>query len=370
MLADQYLQRYRERGDVGDLQRAQAQALRSLRLQPRGNVNALRTLGAVLLTLHRFREARDAVREARAVAPDDPSLALQEASLDMELGSVPPARTLIARFGNGRTPQSEAAASRLAELTGRLGDARRLLDRASRRADAIYDVPAERRAWFHVRLGEMAFNAGDVETAIGEERTAIARFPAGANAWTVLARIDAASGDWPGARDAAAEAVRRLPSPENLGLLADAQHALGDDTSAAATRDQIEAVARIGNTYHLVDRLLALYYADHRTHLADAYATARRELSLRDDVYAEDTLAWTAAQVGAWDLADRAARKATRLGTQDPRIWYHAAIVDEHAGRDAEAVAGYRRALALNAHFAPGQADDARARLARLTASR
>ena len=84
--------------------------------------------------------------------------------------------------------------------------------------------------------------------------------------------------------------MRLTPSPENLGLLADAQQQLGD-ASAAATRDEIVAVERIGNAQHLVDRLLAVDYADHGVRLGDAYAIARRDWAVRDDVFAEDTLA-------------------------------------------------------------------------------
>jgi tetratricopeptide (TPR) repeat protein len=368
LLAMQYLQRYRERGDVDDVVRAEAMARRSLRLQPRGNVAALTALAGALLARHRFREARAAIRLARRSVPGDPGLAMHEASLDMEIGDVAAARGLIVAFGGGTTVASEVEASRLDELTGRLAEARRLLNRAAHRADAIYEIPAERRAWFHVRLGEMAFNAGDVGDALREEREAIARFPDDAAAWTDLAAIEAARGASRDAADAARRAVALVPSPRNLGLLADAQAATGDESAAAATRDEIDAVAKIGNAYRLVDRLLAIYDADHGVHLDEAYAIALRERELRDDVYSEDTLAWTAARAGRWDVATAAARKAIAWKTQDPQIWYHAAIVAEHDGACAAAIAGYRTALALNPQFAPAFAGDARARLARLRA--
>jgi tetratricopeptide (TPR) repeat protein len=375
MLSAEYLQRYRERGDVGDVLRAEAAARRSLRVQPRGNVAALRALASAQLTLHRFREALATTRAARAEAPDDPSLAMSEASLEMELGDYTAARAPIARFGNGETEATEVVASRYAELTGDLPRARTLLERASRRADAIYGIPNERRAWFHVRLGELAFAGGDADAALREEKTALERFPDDVQALTGTARFDAALGNWSGARDAASRAVALTPSPENLGLLADAQERVGEgtgggratrETAANATRDEIVAVERLGNAQHLVDRLLALYYADHGTRLDDAYAIARRELSVRDDVFAEDTLAWTAARAGRWDAARAAARRATAWNTADARIWYHAGVIAEHGGDARAALADYRRALALNPHFQAVFADDARERAQRL----
>ena len=366
MLSEQYLQRYRERGDVGDVLRAEAAARRSLRNQPRGNVAALGALASAQLTLHRFRDALATVRTARAGAPDDPSLAMSEASLDMELGDYAAAGALIGRFGDGGTDASEVVASRYAELTGDLARARTLLGRATRRADAVYGIPNERRAWFHVRLGELAFAAGDADAALLEEKTALDRFPDDVQALTDGARFDAALGRWTDARDFAGRAVQRTPSPENLGLLADAQDRLGDRSTAAATRDEIAAVERIGNAQHLVDRLLALEYADHGVRLDDAYAIARRELSLRDDVFAEDTVAWTAARAGHWDTARTAARRATALNTADARIWYHAGVIAEHDGDARTALADYRHALGLNPHFEARFADDAAVRVARL----
>jgi tetratricopeptide (TPR) repeat protein len=368
MLSEQYLQRYRERGDVGDVLRAEASARRSLRIQPRGNVAAMRALASAQLTLHRFREALATVRAARSSAPDDANLAMNEASLDMELGDYAAAGTLVGRYGSGAADATQVVASRFAELTGDLPRARTLLARASRQADAIYGIPNERRAWFHARLGELAFSAGDAAAALLEEKIALERFSDDVQALTDSARFTAAVGRWSDARAFAEHAVRVVPSPENLGLLADSQEHLGDSTAAVATRDEIVAVERIGNAQHLVDRLLALEYADHGTRLDDAYAIAKRELKLRDDVYAEDTVAWTAALAGHWDTARNAARRSTVMNTADARIWYHAGVIAQHDGDTRAALADFRHALALNPNFQSGFAGDARARVARLEA--
>ncbi len=156
------------------------------------------------------------------------------------------------------------------------------------------------------------------------------------------------------------------PSPENLGILAEAQQRFGDGAGAAATRDEIVAVERIGNAEHLVDRLLALYDADHGVRLDDAYAIALRDRSVRADVFTEDTLAWAAARDGRWDVARRAASQATAWNTAEPRLWYHAGVIAEHDGRRGDAARDFRHALTLNPSFQPGFADDARVRLARL----
>jgi tetratricopeptide (TPR) repeat protein len=368
MLSTQYLQRYRERGDVGDVLRAERTARLSLANQPHGNLAGDLALYGSLLTLHRFHDAEAPLADALRSAPDNVPLAMSDAGLALELGDYARAerRLRAAERLDAGDPAVQIISARYAEETGRVADARALLIRAMQRADAIYDTPAERRAWFHFRLGELKFLAGDNDGAIAAERDAIAIYPDDYAAYNALARDLTANHRWAEARDAAARGVALVPSPETLGYLADAEAALGDAAGAAATRDEIVAVERIGNAEHLSDRLLAVYYADHDVRLADALAIARRERTVRDDIYTEDTLAWTAAKAGRWDVARAASRKALRFDTEDPRLQYHAGFIALHFGAVQEAKRRFARALALNPHFHPVDADQARAELARL----
>ena len=154
--------------------------------------------------------------------------------------------------------------------------------------------------------------------------------------------------------------------PETLGYESDAQAALGDGAGSAQTRDEIYAIERIGNAYRIDDRLLAVYYDDHDLRLPLAYLIARRELTLRDDVYTEDTIAWAAAKVGKWPEAREASRRAMAYHTPDSRILYHAGMIALHFGDRVTAKADLEHALALNPTFHPTYADAARATLATL----
>lgn len=331
LLSAEYLQRYRERGDLGDVLRAEHAARLSLAAMPRANVAGDASLASALLTLHRFREAKAAIADARRWKPDDPGLAAEEAALDLELGDVDATRRLVAAHRDD--PAFDVVAARLDEETGHLARARTLVERALRRADAIYDTPAERRAWFHARSAELAFTAGDHDAARRAARDGLAIFPNHLRALTALARVELADGRAADAVDAGRRAAAIQPNPEVLGLLADAQAARGETGAAAATRDEILAVARIGSAQHVNDRLIAVWEADHGVRVDDAYATARRELAVRDDVYAEDTLAWTAARAGRWDVARTAIARAQRYGIEDPRVRAHAAFIAAHGLR-------------------------------------
>jgi tetratricopeptide (TPR) repeat protein len=368
LLSGAYMQRYRETGDVDDILRAQNEAYKSMKAQRTGNIAAYLSLASSDTALHRFRDAIGAIESARAYDPGDAGIEADLASNLIEIGNYDGAKSLFDRMSaaDKASPGVETTLARYDELTNHPDDAKHLVDRAAHLVESIYTTPTENRAWYHFRLAELAHATGDNAGAIEQAQKALAAFPNYWHAETVLARVYAGQHDWKNALAAAAVADRYAPLPETLGIESDAHAALGDTAAAAATRDEIYAIERVGNAQHLSDRLLAVYYDDHDLKLDDAYAIAKRELLVRDDLFTEDTIAWAAAKVGKWDEAQTAIAKAIRFDTPDARMHYHAGVIFEHAGKTAEAKREYERALALNPTFHPTFADDARARLAKL----
>jgi Flp pilus assembly protein TadD len=367
MLAEQYLQRYREKYDIDDVLRAQRAAERSLAAQPVDNLPAELQLASVDLTLHRFYDALAITKNIERWDAGDVSMYPREASLDLEIGDyVDAGRKLAAVPERQRDDGWSVIDSRYLELTGHLDAARELLATASAYQNSNFDAPAQGRAWYFFRQGEMAFEAGDNDGAIAFEREALSIFPNEADASRTLARIECSLHEWDACLHDASASAAIVPYPETLGYEADAQRALGQRDAAAQTDALIAAVERLGDAQHITDRLTAIYYSEHNTHLADAYSIARNELHARDDVFTEDTLAWAAAMDGNWNEAQTAIRKATRWKTQNALIDYHAGVIAQHFGRSAEAKADFNAALALNDHFHPFYADDARARIAAL----
>ncbi len=368
-LADQYLQRYRETGDIGDVLRALQMAQRSLQVMPDANVAADSVMASALLTLHRFREARRYVQIAERYHPGDEALIAREASLDMELGDYERARALLASVPVRKQLTSsewQTVQARYDEVTGHLSDARALIRRPADDLDSNFSASAQARAWYHFRQGEMAFETGDEKEALAEEHTALELFPRYADALRVLARFECAAKRWQACLADATRSSDLVPFPEALGYKADAQLGLGDQAGAALTGQLIETVERVGNAEHISDRLLAIYYSEHRLHPQDALRIAKNELAVRDDIFTEDTLAWAAAMAGRWTQARMASAKAIRFDTEDSRLQYHAGIIALHFGDRAQAKLRLERALALNPAFHSNYADDARAQLAHL----
>jgi tetratricopeptide (TPR) repeat protein len=360
MLAQQYLQRYREHADASDLLRAVAAGKRSISLEPHHNVAAESTLISALVALHQFRAAKRYAQDITTLKPGDPGSRSTLASIDMELGEYSSSWRLLQPSPPRDDPAWDTVAARYAELTGNVVAARILIARATAQVDSVYARPAENRAWYHWRAGELAFEAGDFAIAESEYEESLSMFPDYWHGFNGLAKLYWAQKRWSQALDAATKAANLYPQPETLGYKYDAQLALGDSEAAVETRDLIEAIERIGDAQGLSDRLIALFYADHRMRPSDAIASAHRDLIRRDDVYAEDTLAWALASSGEWRLAQVHADRAVRLGTRDARLQYHAGIIALHCGARGEARRLLRFALDINPQFHPTQADEAR----------
>ena len=367
ILAGQYLQRFREQYDLGDVDRAEKLAERSIVLQPQGNTAGEMTLAAALLTYHHFRQALVHEIDAWRGEPSNANALAQIASLQMELGQYAVAKATLGRIPHGpaENPTVDSIWARYDELTGRIGEARALIATATQSIDSDVAVPAYDRSWFHMRAGQLAFEAGDLASAQAQYATALDDYPKNAMALMWQARLYRAQRRWNDALAAAQKSADLYPLPQALGYVADAQRALGERDAAAQTDALIRAEQRLFDTQGINDRLLANYYAQRDEHLNSALRAARTDYAKRgDEIYADDTLGWVLARMGRWREAKRYTERAVRYGTQDAELQYHAAIVELHTGDVARGRARLETALRMNPSFDPFEADDARAQLA------
>lgn len=370
LLAAQYLKRFRESADVEDLLRAEQAARRSIALQPRQDAAAAMLLSSSLLSQHRFQEAVEVATEAQQAIPEDLNLAALRASIEMELGHYETTQQILQTLPDQPDDAGRLAISaRHLELTHQLAPARKLMDLAMQQMDVFYTNSAETRAWFHVRSGDLAFAAGDLALSEQRYREALRLFPQDVAAFTGLARLYSAQHRWQKALEAANQGIDRVPLVETLGYKADAQRALGDPEGAAATEALIEVVAQLSSVKGIYDRALAIYYIEHGIHLPEALEIARREVTLRDDIYAEDTLAWAEAANGHWQAAQQAVQKATRYETEDALLQFHHGMIALNCGDREAARQRLTQALTLNPQFHPKYAKEARQTLADLAAS-
>ena len=215
-----------------------------------------------------------------------------------------------------------------------------------------------------MRTGDLAFAAGDLALSEQRYQEALDLFPRHIAAFTGLARLYASMHRWQDALNAANQGVELMPLVETLSYKADAQLALKDQQSASETEDLISVVAYLSKVKGIYDRALAVYYTEHKIHLTEALQIARSEVAVRNDVYAQDTLAWAAAANGEWQEAQRAAQQATRFGTEDALVQFHAGMIALHLGNREEAIKRLTQAVSRNPQFHYKYADEARQVLA------
>ena len=360
LLADQYLRRFREIGDLEDVLRAEQAARKSLKVQP--NKASIMLLASSLLSQHQFHKALEVIDNPQNLYVDDLGIIALKASIVMELGDYETSHKLLQKLNEDTLSSSarNALVARYLELTGDLEGARKLLHESIEEIDSFYTYPAETRAWFHVRAGDLAFAAGDFVLSEQRYQEALELFPRDIAAFTGLARLYACEHKWQDALNAANQGIELMPLVETLAYKADAQQALGLQSQASQTEDLIEVVAYLSKIKGIYDRALAVYYIEHNIHLPEALEIARNEITVRDDIYAEDTLAWAAAANNQWPEAEQAAQKATRYGTEDALLQYHAGMIALHSDNREEGINRLVQALKTNPQFHQKYADEAR----------
>jgi tetratricopeptide (TPR) repeat protein len=347
-LAGAYLARQRETGDVDDAVRAERAARRSLKLLARGNVPALNRLARALLAQHRFPEALEAAGRAAKV---DPKALLLVADVELELGHDGEARRALAKADvDPQDLHAIVLRARFADADHDPDRALRLLREASRRAEELTDLPAEAAAWFHVIVGHALIDRGRPDEGACECRNALDIFPRDYRAMTGLAEAAASRRDWDEVITWGRRAIEASPqNPEALALLFEASSAIGDGEEADRLARRFKELAH--SSPRIYDRHWALFCADHGRDLDEAYALAKKDLELRQDAGAYDTLAWVSYKKGLQAEAESAMRLALDRNPRDASSFLHAEAIARAGGDLKQADAFLARARELNPYL-------------------
>jgi tetratricopeptide (TPR) repeat protein len=349
LLADKYLQRMRETGDSGYYVRAERALRIAQRIDPR--YPAVYTgLGTLAAARHDFRAALSYGQRAHALAPD----------VVRPLGVIVDAQVELGRYGAaGRTLQrmvdlkpnlaSYARVSYFRELHGDLAGAASAMRLA---VDAGGEAP-ENVAYVQTLLGQLELTRGHVGAASNAYRLALYRFPGYPPAMAGLARVDIARGRLVTATHRLRAVVARLPLPEYVVALGEAEQAAGWTRRANADLALVRVEQRLlaANGVN-TDTEIALFEADHGSP-ARAVRLARRAWANAPSLRSADALGWALTAAGHPRPGLVWARRALRLGSRDPMFLYHAGMSARAAGDLADARLWLHRALARNPHFSP-----------------
>jgi tetratricopeptide (TPR) repeat protein len=368
-LGDAYIQKARETGDMSYFDLAERALEKSTELAP-ANAGAVRHLAFVFASRHEFDRAVVQARRALELdsADGDASGVLGDALV--ELGRYDEAETAYAQMI--RAKRDLASYSRRSGLktlrgdsAGSMADLRQAI--AAGRASA---QPRESVAWAQWQLGDEHFAVGDLAAAEASYHDALATYPGYYRALAGLARVRAAQTRYPDAIALYRQALAVIPLPEYAAALGDAYAKLGRSAEAKRQYELVEYIGRLSALNRvLYNRELVYFYADHRVKLAEAVELARREITVRKDIYAYDALAWALCADGRAEEAVAPMAEALRLGTRDARLFFHAGMVFFRLGNTEQAIRYLEQALATNPHFHVLLADEARATLEALRSS-
>ena len=242
-------------------------------------------------------------------------------------------------------------ASYFFELHGRQADAVVVLQRAASIAYSPSDA-----AYAHYYLGELAFNAGDLDGAAREYAAGADSDPAYLPLTAGRAKVEAARGDSASAIRDYDHVVTRLPQPQYLIEYGDLLTSLGRSDAAASQYAIVRAEEKLftaagGNS----DLEVALFDADHGRP-AEALAAAQSEWNRRKSIQVEDGYAWALHVNGRDREALVHAKQAQSTGMKSALFAYHRGMIETSLGMKKEAMTSLKRALAINPHFSTTQA--------------
>ncbi len=368
-LGQAYLFAARQTGNEKYYLDAEREFLKVLKLQPR-SPGARASLAAAYMAQHRFREALEL---SQAVYKENSKYTMALANIgdaQLELGRYEEADKSIQELkakAPADNPEVLARLARILELRGNTEEAAALIQKALK-IEQTNKPRSPELAWYDLRLGEIAFNSNQIDKADAHYQSSLKRRENYVPALLGLGQVRAAQGRYDEAAALYERAVAQKGDFDLIGDLAVLYSLGGHEAKAKALAEKAVSLVPVAAKVETEARHLALFLADREIQLDLALESARKELKVRQDVFAYDVLAWTLLKSGQTEAAWEAMQKALRIGTKDARMHFHAGMIALKLGRTAAAQEHLSKSLEINPHFAFTDPQQARKTLAELKA--
>ena len=364
-LAIAYVEQGRLTGVPSYYEKASDAATKSLELAPEDNYSGLAASAAIASARHDFDAALDFADQSLAINPRGLSALAIRVDALTELGRYTEQLAAL-RVADRRQPSTPIAAryAYAFELRGNQTRAASVLESAadtSVRSDRSYLMTLY--ADIQRRLGRLPQAAQALKSA--QEAT-----PEYLPAQVSLARLHIARGEPDRAVPIWRDVVAQQPLPEYLTELGELYLHLGRVSEARQQFDVVDATVTLLESGGVnADLETALHEAEHGS-AQRAVRLAAAEWDRRQSIHVADAYGWALHQVGRDAEALELARRATALGTPDPRFWIHRGTIEAALGMDRPAAAHLSRGLAGDPGLSPWQRAQASAVLEQLERSR
>jgi tetratricopeptide (TPR) repeat protein len=357
-LGNAWIQKARASYDPGYYLNAEACADICLSMDENDKL-ALGLKSVVALNQHRFAEAKRIAGRILELDSEQPLAYGSLCDAAFELGDLELAAKSAQRMLDIKPNlPSYSRVAMLAWYYGKTADTKRLSALA---IDAGRDPKdPEPQAWQLVQTALYFWHEGDYEGAdagCDQALVLVAEYPP---ALVCKARVALAKDDPKRAAGYLRSAHQHSPLVETAWLLSEAEEAAGDAAAAAKAREAAEKDGK--KTDPLT---LSRFWSTRNEHTDEALALVEEELKTRGGVMTKDAHAWALYRAGKIPEAKVAIAEATKYGTPDARLYYHAGAIRMAAGETKEGRALVEKALKLKPAFDVRAAKEARALLAK-----
>jgi len=361
-LAQAYILKARETGDTVYYDKAEETLKKSLELNSKNYVGTL-YLAMVNISKHDFKEALKYAEKAIILNPDESYAYGVFGDAYNDLGETDKALGTYEKMLRLKPNlDSYSRISNLRVIKGDTDGAIRAMQKAYEAGLKDVRTPKENLAWTQVMLGSQYFNMGDLEEAKKHYNKSLEIMPNYYLALEHLAEVNAAEGKYEEAQKLYKSVLEINPSPEFYIALAGAYESKGRENEAERlykkAQDIYESYVDNGDVGYL--RNLALFYADNSINLEKALDMAKRDLQMRKDVYAYDTLGWIYYKQGKFDKALGAYNESLKLSTKDAKLYYHAGMINYKLNNIDKANEYLTLALSTNPYFDTASAKEAK----------
>ena len=321
------LRRARVESNGGYTLRAE-QVLKTVLDREPGDYDALKMLGAIEMSQHRFRDAIEIADRAIKTKPKDAWNYGVLGDAHVELGEYPEAFDAFDTMARLR-PDAAAYAriSYAQELQGNLQGAIASMTMA---AEATGAQDPESLAWHYAQIGNLQLQTGDVDAAEREYARADHAFPGHPFARAGRAKVAAARGQYDDALVMYRALMKTSPTSETAIAAGDILMQKGDIDGANAMYARAEAIER--DAWLTEARLttnVARMLAERGVRTGEAVQLAEEAARNRKDIFTMDALAWSYYRAGRLQDAEKASLQARRTGSLDKRIVTHAAAIEQ-----------------------------------------
>ena len=297
---------------------------------------ALLLKGHVLHQLHQFKQAEVIARKLIQQRGHWFEYGLLGDAL-MEQGRLNKAAQAYQQMMNQRPgPQVYTRAAHLRWLKGDLEGAIEMMQLT---LPSAKNSKSESAAWLKTRLGYYLFVAKDYEGAYELINSTLSLRTDYAPALFLQGRVYLSQNQIESAIHSLTRATKINPLPEYQWFLLEALQSAGNSDQVNAVKNKL-----IRNAIQRDPRTYSLYLASSKSDTKLALKLANEELKQRQDIFTLDAVAWAQFANSQIDNALQTIENALAEDTQEARLFYHAAVINQAAGNKSKAIHYFEKA--------------------------